>query len=173
MEITLHLLQQQDAESLFQFESENREFFERLVPSRGDDFYVFENFLSRHEELLKEQEEGFANFYLIKNDAGDILGRINLVDIDRNHQTAEVGFRVGAKYGGQGIGNRALNLLLNTDLGLRQINGKTTTVNEASQKIMARNGFKEVAVSEDEFEMNGQKLRFVHYLWESAKNEES
>ncbi|WP_332871008.1 hypothetical protein [Planococcus sp. MB-3u-03] len=26
MEITLHLLQRQDAESLFQFESENREF---------------------------------------------------------------------------------------------------------------------------------------------------
>ncbi|WP_211655413.1 GNAT family N-acetyltransferase [Planococcus alpniumensis] len=169
MEITLHLLQQQDAAGLFQFELENREFFERLVPSRGDDFYVFENFLSRHEELLKEQQESFANFYLIKNDSGDILGRINLVDIDRNNQTAEIGFRIGAKYGGKGIGNRALNLLLNADLGLKQIHGKTTTVNGASQKILTKNGFKEVDVSEEEFKMDGQNMRFVHYLWEAGK----
>lgn len=169
MEITLHLLQQQDAESLFQFESENREFFERLVPSRGDDFYVFENFVSRHRELLKEQEEGFANFYLIKNDAGDILGRINLVDIDRNHQTAEIGFRIGANYGGQGIGNRALNLLLNTDLGLRQISGKTTTVNQASQRILTKNGFKQVGMGEETFEMNGQDMSFVYYVWETRE----
>ncbi len=169
MEITLHLLHEKDAAALFQFELENREFFERLVPGRGDDFYVFENFLSRHQELLKEQQEGFANFYLIKNDTGDILGRINLVDIDRNHQTAEIGFRVGANYGGQGIGHRALNLLLDTDLGLRQIHGKTTTVNQASRKILAKNGFEKVGVSEEEFEMNGQTMRFVHYLWEAGK----
>lgn len=169
MEITLHLLQQQDAESLFQFESENREFFEQLVPGRGDDFYVFENYVSRHRELLNEQEEGIANFYLIKNDSGDILGRINLVDMNELNKTAEVGFRIGAKYGGQGIGNRALNLLLNADLGLRQIRGKTTTVNRASQKILTKNGFKEVGVSEEEFEMNGQSMRFVHYLWEAGE----
>ncbi|WP_404335267.1 GNAT family N-acetyltransferase [Planococcus rifietoensis] len=170
MEITLHLLQRQDAESLFQFESENREFFERLVPSRGDDFYVFEHFVSRHRELLKEQEEGFANFYLIKNDTGDILGRINLVDMDELNKTAEIGFRIGAKYGGQGIGNRALGLLLGTDLGLRKIYGKTTTVNHGSQKILMKNGFQEVEVGEEEFEMNGQNVRFVHYLWENVEN---
>ncbi len=169
MEITLHLLQQQDEAGLFQFESENREFFERLVPSRGDDFYVFENFVSRHRELLKEQEEGFANFYLIKNDAGDILGRINLVDIDKNHQTAEIGFRIGANYGGQGIGNRALNLLLNTDLGLKKINGKTTTVNQASQIILTKNGFKQVGMGEETFEMNGQDMSFVYYVWETRE----
>lgn len=169
MEITLHLLQQQDEAGLFQFESENREFFERLVPSRGDDFYVFENFVSRHRELLKEQEEGFANFYLIKNDAGDILGRINLVYIDKNHQTAEIGFRIGTNYGGQGIGNRALNLLLNTDLGLKKINGKTTTVNQASQRILTKNGFKQVGVGEETFEMNGQDMSFVYYVWETRE----
>lgn len=169
MEITLHLLQQQDAAGLFQFELENRKFFERLVPSRGEDFYVFENFLSRHEELLKEQQEGFANFYLIKNDSGDILGRINLVDMDRNHQTAEIGFRIGANYGGQGIGNLALNLLLNTDLGLRQIHGKTTTVNHASQRILTKNGFKQVGMGEEIFEMNGQEMSFVYYVWEARE----
>ncbi|WP_254178181.1 MULTISPECIES: GNAT family N-acetyltransferase [unclassified Planococcus (in: firmicutes)] len=163
----MHLLQEEDANELFRFESDSRKFFERLVPSRGDDFYVFENFLSRHEELLKEQEEDFANFYLIKNDTGDILGRINLVDIDRINRTAEIGFRIGTKYGGQGIGSRALEILLDTDLRLRQIHGKTTTVNGASQKILTKNGFQEVRVGAETFEMNGQDMSFVYYLWES------
>ncbi|WP_332871007.1 GNAT family N-acetyltransferase [Planococcus sp. MB-3u-03] len=120
--------------------------------------------------MLKEQEDGFANFYLIKNDTGDILGRINLVDMDELNKTAEIGFRIGAKYGGQGIGNRALGLLLGTDLGLRKIYGKTTTVNHGSQKILMKNGFQEVEVGEEEFEMNGQNVRFVHYLWENVEN---
>ncbi|MEZ0481553.1 GNAT family N-acetyltransferase [Planococcus sp. SSTMD024] len=167
MEITLHLLHEKDAAALFQFELENREFFERLVPGRGDDFYVFEQFVLRHRELLKEQQAGLARFYLIKNDAGDILGRINLVDIDKRHQTAEIGFRIGAKYGGQGIGSRALKLLLDADLGLRKIHGKTTNVNRGSQKILVKNGFQEKGMGEEEFNMNGQDMHFVYYVWET------
>ncbi|ANU18435.1 GNAT family N-acetyltransferase [Planococcus maritimus] len=167
MEITLHVLQEKDAQELFQFETDNQGFFEKLVPSRGDSFYVFENFVSRHRELLKEQSEGLANFYLIKNVEGSILGRINLVDIDKHNQTAEIGFRIGAKYGGKGIGSRALNLLLKTDLRLRRIYGKTTTINPASQKILTKNGFKEVGIDKEEFEMNGQHMSFIHYLWET------
>jgi len=170
MEITLHLLREQDVPQLLEFELENRDFFEQLVPERGDDFYVFEQFVSRQRELLKEQQAGLAEFYLIKNNTGDILGRINLVDLDKYLQTAEVGFRIGAKYGGQGIGSRALELLLDTDLGLTKIHGKTTTVNQASQRILTKNGFNELGVSEEEFEMNGQNMRFVHYLWENGKN---
>lgn len=141
-----------------------------MVPSRGDDYYQFETFLIRHQQLMKEQDDGFSNFYLIKNDAGKIVGRINLVDIDKINKIADVGFRVGAEYAGNGIGNQALNLLLKTNLSVRQIRGKTTSVNHASQKVLEKNGFKKVGIDEELFEMNDQKLRFVHYLWESDKN---
>lgn len=169
MEISINLLREADAAELFKFESENRLFFEQMVPSRGDDYYNVETFLIRHQELLREQEDGLSNFYLIKNNAGEIAGRVNLVDMDKLTNSADIGFRVGAEYVGKGIGNQALNLLLKTDLSVRQIRGKTTANNHASQKILVKNGFKKVDVSEEEFEMNGQKLRFVHYLWESEK----
>lgn len=170
MRISINLLKEVDAGELFKFESENRRFFERMVPSRGDDYYQFETFLIRHQQLIKEQEDGFSNFYLIKNDAGEIVGRINLVDIDRKNEIADIGFRVGEEHVGNGIGNQALNLLLETSLSVKKIRGKTTSVNHASQKILEKNDFKKVDIDEEIFEMNGQKLWFVHYLWESDKN---
>lgn len=165
MELSIKLVKESDAESLLEFEIENRYFFEQMVPSRGDDYYTFEVFRKRHQKLLIEQENGFAKFYLIKNDSGGILGRVNLVDIDKVNNSADVGFRVGEPYVGKGIGDKALKLLLRTNLPVRQIRGKTTTVNHASQKVLEKNGFKQVGISKEEFEMNDQKVRFVHYLW--------
>ena len=169
MEISINLIQEVDAEALLKFESENRRFFEKMVPSRGDDYYTVKTFKIRHQELLKEQENGLSNFYLIKNDVGEIVGRVNLVDIDKINSVADIGFRVGAAYVGKGIGNKALNLLLKTDFIVNQLRGKTTTVNHASQKVLEKNEFKQVEISEEEFEMNGQMMRFVHYLWEEEK----
>lgn len=165
MEHSIHLIQENDAEYLLEFELENRRFFEQMVPSRGDDYYTYEVFTRRHQELLMEQKSGLAKFYLIKNNGGEILGRINLVGIDKINSIADIGFRVGEPYVGKGIGNKAINLLLKTDLRVRQIRGKTTTVNHASQKVLEKNGFRQVGISEEEFELNGQKMKFVHYLW--------
>lgn len=171
MKISIKLLKETDAGELFKFESENRRFFELMVPSRGDDYYQFETFTIRHQQLIKEQEDGLSKFYLIKNDTEEILGRINLVDIDHKNNIADIGFRVGEEHVGNGIGNQALNLLLDTSLIVKKIRGKTTSVNHASQKVLEKNNFKKVDIDEEIFEMNDQKLRFVHYLWESDKNQ--
>lgn len=170
MTISINLLQEVDAGELFKFESENRRFFELMVPSREDNYYQFETFIKRHRQLINEQEDGLSSFYLIKNNVGEIVGRVNLVDIDHKNKIADIGFRVGEEHVGKGIGNQALHMLLKTNLSVRQIRGKTTNANHASQKMLEKNGFKKVGIDEKEFEMNGQKLRFVHYLWESNKN---
>lgn len=44
MDIIIEKLQYADAENLFEFELENRDYFEEMVPSRGDDYYNFETF---------------------------------------------------------------------------------------------------------------------------------
>lgn len=167
MEISLGLLQENDAEELLKFERVNRFFFEKMVPGRGGDYYQWETFIQRHRELLEEQERGVCRFYLIKDPDGNIAGRINLVDIDEEAGMAEVGFRLGESYGGKGIGSNALNLLLSTESNLKRIHAKTTTVNKSSQKVLEKNGFIHMGISDDEFEMNGEKMRFVRYLWVS------
>lgn len=162
------MLKENDAEELFVFECGNREFFEKMVPSRGEAYYHFDTFIIRHQEVLREQKNGFSQFYLVRNVAREIIGRINLIDIDRINDTAEIGFRVGEEHGGKGVGNKALQQLFNTILPIR---GKTTTANQGSQKVLERNGFKKVGIGKDEFDMNGQRMRFIHYLWEKKRSE--
>ncbi|MFJ7980987.1 GNAT family N-acetyltransferase [Lysinibacillus xylanilyticus] len=166
MEISINSLQKRDAEELFEFEKNNRLFFEQMVPSRGEDYYNFETFKIRHKELLTEQQENKSKFYLIRDNSDKIIGRINLVDIDTTNDIAEVGYRVGQEYGGKGIGARALKLLLETEISVKKIKAKTTTNNIASQRVLEKNGFKQVSTSDDEFKMNGKKLQFIDYILE-------
>ncbi|MFJ3390382.1 MULTISPECIES: GNAT family N-acetyltransferase [unclassified Lysinibacillus] len=166
MEISIICLQERDAEELFEFEKNNRLFFEQMVPGRGEDYYNFETFKIRHRELLTEQQENKSKFYLIRDNSGSIVGRINLVDIDTTNDIAEVGYRVGQEYGGKGIAARALKLLLETEIRVKKIKAKTTTNNIASQRVLEKNGFKQVSISDNKFEMNGKKLQFIDYMLE-------
>lgn len=166
MNVYIDKLLETDAEDLFKFELENRSNFEKMVPSRGDDFYNPEIFKKRHEALLEEQVQGDSYFYLIKDKDSSILGRINLVDIDKSHKIGHLGYRVGKAHTGKGIATHALKLLkeIVNDIDIKQIKAKTTTNNVASQKVLENNGFVRIATDDEEFEMNGQKLNFVYYL---------
>ncbi|BAD62814.1 N-acetyltransferase [Shouchella clausii] len=170
MEISINRLQESDAEQLYKFETDNRAFFEQMVPSRGEAYYQFETFKVRHRELLTEQDDTNSRFYLIRDERGTIVGRINVVAIDEPKRVAEVGFRVGEHYVGKGIASNALKQLLETETGFQAIKGKTTSNNIASQKTMENNGFKKVGTSEEVFEFNGEKVMFVHYIWERTGN---
>ncbi|GGF28817.1 N-acetyltransferase [Halobacillus andaensis] len=167
MEITIDKLKYEDAGELFDFENENRTFFEKMVPGRGEDYYHFDTFMIQLEELLNEQKQGLSYFYLIRKRTGEILGRINLVDVDRSQNLVHIGYRVGEKHTGQGVAHKALQILLDnlSKDGFTKILAKTTNNNVASQKVLEKNGFTKLGVSNEEFVMNGETLRFVHYMW--------
>ncbi|MBY0121662.1 GNAT family N-acetyltransferase [Bacillus sp. S/N-304-OC-R1] len=173
MEITIQCLRDEDALELFEFELENREYFEKMVPSRGDDYYNYDTFKIKHKSLLDEQAEGLSYFYLIKNKNGSILGRMNLVDIDKSQMLGHLGYRVGKENVGKGIASSALKLLLENitvNEGIKKILAKTTTINTASQKVLVKNGFKQIETNEDDeaFYLNGESLTFQYYSWNKS-----
>ncbi|MGR9049648.1 GNAT family N-acetyltransferase [Halobacillus faecis] len=168
MKITVEKLRLDDAEAVLNFEKENRSYFEKMVPSRGDHYYNFDHFMMRHKELLDEQRQKSAYFYLIKRTNGEILGRINLVDIDKTQHSGYIGYRVGEKHTGQGVACRALHILMDhlCKDGFTEIFAKTTNHNIGSQKVLEKNGFMKTEESDEEFVMNGENLRFVNYKWD-------
>lgn len=168
VDIAIKKLQEEDFEKLYEFELENRAYFEQIVPGRGDDYYNYEIFKQRNKALIDEQNQGLSYFFLIKNKEDKVLGRMNLVDIDKSKGFGHIGYRVGKAYTGKGIASRALKLLLEktTELGIRQILAKTTTNNKASQKVLEKSGFQHIATEDEEFNMNGQLVSFVYYKWE-------
>lgn len=166
MEIYINLLKEKDAEELFIFESVNRRFFEKSVPSRGENYYIFENFLKQHRALLKEQKEGISYFYLIRDISDSIVGRINLVDIDREKKLGYLGYRVGEAYIGRGIANQAVKLLIKESerSDILEIHAKPTSFNKPSQSVLGKNNFIITDHREEEIDFNGQKGYFIHYI---------
>lgn len=166
MELELHLLQAKDAMDILAFEKENRDYFNQTVPDRGRDYFQTDTFLYRHQQLLEEQKRGISYFYLIKDERGKLLGRINLVDIDRKESLGHVGFRVGESFAGKGIARQALKLLQTTASDIKIMRAKTTTHNRASQRVLEICGFNKIFEEEQSFLFNGQEIRFIHFRWE-------
>ena len=166
MDIKIEQLQMSDARDLYEFELTNREYFEGMVPSRGDEFYHIDTFTKRLSSLLSEQAQGFSYFYLIKNHQGLILGRINIVDIDQSQSLGHIGYRIGKEYTGKRMAQKALQLLieLTKNLGVKQLSAKTTSNNIASQKVLKKNGFKQVSTIREEVVMKGNSLEFIHFM---------
>jgi len=75
----LQRLAEQHAPALLRFEQDNRAFFARSVPDRGDAYFA--EFDIRHAHLLAEQAAGQHHFHVLVDDDGAVLGRFNLVDV--------------------------------------------------------------------------------------------
>ncbi len=166
MELELHLLQSKDAMDILAFEKENRDYFNQTVPDRGRDYFQMDTFLYRHQQLLEEQKRGVSYFYLIKDEKGQLLGRINLVDIERKEALGHVGFRIGESFVGKGIARQALKLLQATASDIKIMQAKTTTLNRASQRVLEICGFNKIYEEELPFLFNGQEMRFIHFRWQ-------
>ncbi|MFI6444290.1 GNAT family N-acetyltransferase [Kitasatospora sp. NPDC050543] len=138
--VTLERLRGDHAIALLAFERENREYFARSVPDRGDDYFA--EFAARHGALLAEQATGVIHFHVIVDDQGDLVGRINLVDVENG--TAELGYRIGERAAGRGLATAAVGRLCHLAAGaygLAALRARTTRDNPASAAVLERNRF--------------------------------
>ena len=84
---------------------------------------------------------------LIRNNEGEICGRINLNISEADMNYAEVGYRIGEAYTGKGVASFALSLLVDyakKTAGLNTLKAHALTSNLASQKVLENNQFKRI-----------------------------
>ncbi|MER7418959.1 GNAT family N-acetyltransferase [Micromonospora peucetia] len=148
------------ATALLRFEQENREWFARSVPDRGDAYFA--DFDTRHAGLLAEQATGLCHFHVLVGPDGAVLGRFNLVDVADGE--AELGYRVAERAAGRGLatdGVRRVFALSRQAYGLRRLTAETTVDNAGSLAVLRRTGFTPVG----EVSLDGRSgLRFVREL---------
>ncbi|MEV6766174.1 GNAT family N-acetyltransferase [Streptomyces sp. NPDC051105] len=136
----LHLLRPDHAPALLAFEQENRAYFAASVPDRGDDYFA--RFEERHRALLAEQEAGICYFHVVVDDAGEVLGRVNLVDVADGG--ADLGYRIAQRAAGRGVATSAVREICGlaaTRYGLTVLRAAATVDNAASRAVLARVGF--------------------------------
>ncbi|WP_432052856.1 GNAT family N-acetyltransferase [Streptomyces xiamenensis] len=145
--VTLERLHADHASALLAFERENRAWFARSVPDRGDAYFA--RFADRHRALLAEQETGAIHFHVVRDGNGELIGRVNLVDAAAG--TAEVGYRIGQRAAGRGVATAALGELCRLAVsayGLHTLTAVTTLDNGASRAVLRHNGFAEAGGTE-------------------------
>ncbi|MFE7562167.1 GNAT family N-acetyltransferase [Kitasatospora sp. NPDC057500] len=140
--VRLERLADGHAAAVLAFERENREWFARSVPDRGDAYFTAAGFAGRHRALLTEQADGACHFHVVLDGGGRIVGRVNLVDaVDGS---AELGYRVGESAAGRGVARAAVRMvceLASGSYGLTALTAVTTLDNAASRAVLARAGF--------------------------------
>lgn len=144
----LQRLRADHAAAVLAFERENRAYFARSITDRGDDYFA--GFGERHAGLLAEQAAGVGHFHVLVDDAGAVLGRVNLIDVADG--SAELGYRIAERAAGQGVATaavRQVRSLAVTEYGLTELRAATTLDNTGSRAVLARTGF--VPVGEAEF----------------------
>ncbi|MGW5638577.1 GNAT family N-acetyltransferase [Streptomyces sp. NPDC003832] len=140
--VRLERLRQEHAEALLVFERENRAYFARTIPDRGDDFFRPAVFAARLRALLTEQELGVCHFHVLLDDEGRLVGRMNLMDAQDGG--AELGYRVARSAAGRGVATAAVGQMCRLSArtyGLRVLTAVTTQDNLASRTVLERNGF--------------------------------
>lgn len=159
--IRAELLSYEHIESVYQFERDNRIFFERTLPSRGDDYYVKENFIKNFHSICDEQNKKNLYMHVICNEFGEVLGRVNLFPVENAlyERSFELGYRMGEKEQGKGYASTAVRDVLTRAFYTYDIDyvmAATSPANMASQIVLLRNGLKYVKRVKDDIEINGQ-----------------
>ena len=95
--------------------------------------------------FIKLSQKDPHNFGIVLKQTGKIIGMIGLRNLNYFVKRAEVGYWLGEKYWGQGIGTEALRALMKysfRNLKLVRLQAGTAVENKASANLLKKVGFK-------------------------------
>lgn len=155
----LELLALDHARAVERFERANRAFFAERVGDRGDDY--FEQFDDQIAARAHENQEGVSLFFVILDEEGEVLGRVNISDIDRPEST-ELGFRIAEDAQGRGIASQGVITALEiaASIGVKTVKARVSTENLASHRVLQHCGFSQTGQAEAP---NGSLKTFIGY----------
>ena len=161
----LRLLSRSDSRPLLLFETENRAWFELHINPREAGFYSDEGVKKHIEECLSQHQRKAMLPMIIIDDSGEIIGRINLTDINFVLSEAYLGYRIGEKFAGLGIAKRAVEKItqLAKALHLQKLIAFASVDNIASQKVLIHNGFVDVKQHVNFAEVQGKNINCIEY----------
>ncbi|WP_249344358.1 GNAT family N-acetyltransferase [Marinomonas sp. CT5] len=165
-QVSLRLLSRSDYASLLRFEVENRAWFESHINPREAEFYAVDGVKNHIEECLSQYQRKVMLPMLITHETGEIIGRINLTNINSVLSEAYLGYRMSEKFTGRGIAKRAVEQMIQLakELNLHTLMAFASIGNRASQTVLARNGFVEMKTHENFAEVLGCSVDCIEYL---------
>jgi ribosomal-protein-alanine N-acetyltransferase len=148
-----------DASRLAELYRADREFLREWDPDRPDAFFTPDGQRAAIDAALHERERGRSWPGVIEY-AGEPAGRINLNNILRGPlRSCFIGYWVAGPLSGRGIATSAVRQALEIafhELVLHRVDAFTRIDNAGSRRVLEKNGFREVGVSERHIHIAGR-----------------
>ncbi len=146
MNIVLEIMSRDNLHDIYEFELNNKEYFETVLPPRPIEYFSYETFCKLMKEFIEEQNKNECLMCIVRNETGMMIGRVNFSSIvDNGIVEAELGYRFCEESKGKGYASEAVKQIIKYGVehyGIRKISAGTATSNIGSQKVLIRNGFK-------------------------------
>jgi [ribosomal protein S5]-alanine N-acetyltransferase len=166
-EIRLSLPTDADVGELLAFELENRAYFESHINARPPEYYGVDGVKAAVGLAIQEAAQDKAYQYLVRDVGGVLVGRANLTNIKRRHfHSAELGYRIAQSAAGYGYAREAVRQVVALAFGplqLVRIEATSRPENEASVRVLERNGFSRFGRSSRSFELSGAWYDLLHF----------
>jgi [ribosomal protein S5]-alanine N-acetyltransferase len=147
-----------DAAALARYYRDERDFMARFNPRQPEIFFTADGQRRRLEqaERLRAQDQRYE--FRMDLD-GELVGTISVSNVVRGvFRSASIGYGVAEQHNGRGIASRAVALVTDWafgDCGLHRLEAGTLLDNGASQRVLARNGFRLIGISPRYLELDG------------------
>lgn len=151
-------LSKQHLNELFDFELENRTWFESLIQARANDFYCEQGVYKHIEAELARVSAGSAFCGLLVKD-NKIVARANLRDIE--HNKALVGYRVSKRFTSQGYASFCLTSLIQiakAEFAVKFLEANVLENNPASKHVLQKQGFEIIGSVPNFMTLNNKTL---------------
>lgn len=148
----------QHVELLFQFELENRTWFESLIASRGDNFYTLDAVKEHILDCTANTKLGIG-YSGVLIESGVIVARANLTSIDCENGVCSVGYRVAKNSVGKGYASYCLAELIkiaSNNYSLYKLEAQVLDNNPASVAVLTKLGFKVKSYQPNFMALNGR-----------------
>lgn len=158
--IYLSLLQTSDADELLKLRLRNRIEHEQYEPRREEDYFTLDSqrqlISQRIEDALQDRAYMFGIFLL----DGQLIGQITISNVVRGvGQFADIGYFIDHQMQRKGYTTAAVGLIVKyafRALGLHRVQAAILLHNEASRRVLEKNGFQAEGVARRFIKINGQ-----------------
>lgn len=158
--IYVSLLQLEDAGDLLRLRLRNRARHQPFEPLREEDYFTLQSqrqlISQRLEEALEDRAYMFGIFLL----DGRLIGQITISNVVRGvGQYADIGYFIDYEHQGKGYTSAAVGLILDYSfraLSLHRVQACILLHNDASRRVLERNGFQAEGIARRYIKINGQ-----------------
>lgn len=156
---------------LYTYYKENRDFFEKYEPARGDRYYT----LDYQQKLLQLEVDNMDRltsayyYYSLKEDPETIIGSLSFSRIRKEpYASAIFGYNIHEKFQGHGYCTeackRAIEHLL-TIAHIHRLEARVLTYNEKSARVLERLGFFHEGFEKAGILIDGEFRDHLRYAW--------